>query len=172
MEIVTIALKGALAHEDSTGGKGVIRPGEVQRMTTGKGVYHSEFNNSETEEAHILQIWFIPDKTGYDPSYEQKEYDLNKANNSLLKLVSPKNGDGIVTINQDAKLYKSNLDKDKSLKYDISDGRGIYLFLVEGSLEVNNVALSAKDAAKISDEKEINITAKQDSSYILFDVSL
>lgn len=172
MEIVTIALDGELAHEDSTGGKDVIRPGEVQRMTAGKGVYHSEYNNSKEKPAHILQIWFIPDKAGYEPSYEQKKYDSSKAENDLLKLVSKKNGDGIVTINQDADLYLSKLDSGKNLKHTISEDRGVYLFLVDGKLKVNDTTIEPRDALKISEESEINISANEKSSFILFDVPL
>lgn len=172
MEIVTISLKGELAHEDSTGGKGVIRPGEVQRMTAGSGVYHSEFNNSDTEAAHILQIWFIPDKAGYEPSYEQKSYNSSDATNSLLKLVSGKEGDGIVTINQKADLYISNLNANHSIEHDISEERGVYLFLINGELEVNNIKISDRDALKVSDEPKIKINSTENSSFILFDVPL
>jgi len=172
MEIVTIALEGELAHEDSTGGKDVIRPGEVQRMTAGKGVKHSEFNNSDEKPAHILQIWFIPDKVGYEPSYEQKKYDQAKTKNSLLKLVSKKNGDGIVTINQDAELYKSDLENSVELNYNIAKEHGVYLFLINGKLSVNDVELNERDALKINNEKEITISAMDNSSFILFDVPL
>lgn len=172
MEIVTIVLEGELAHEDSTGGKDVIRPGEVQRMTAGKGVQHSEFNNSDDKPAHILQIWFIPDKAGYEPSYEQKKYDSGKAQNALLKLVSKKEGDGIVTINQDAELYLSHLENGKDINYHISEDRGVYLFLIEGKLNVNGGEINNRDALKISEENEITISAKTKSSFILFDVLL
>jgi len=172
MEIVTISLEGELAHEDSTGGKGVIHPGEVQRMTAGKGVDHSEFNNSKDKPAHILQIWFIPDKSGYEPSYEQKKYSQDDAKNSLLKLVSKKEGDGIVTINQDADLFISHLDKENTIKHKISGGRGVYLFLIDGSLKVNENEINSRDAVKVSEEKELTILSKGNSKFILFDVSL
>ncbi len=172
MEIVTIALEGELAHEDSTGGKDVIRPGEVQRMTAGKGVYHSEYNNSKDKPAHILQIWFIPDKPGYEPSYEQRKYNPAEAENALLKLVSKKNGDGVVTINQNADLFLSHLDKEKELQYNLFDERGIYIFLIEGKLSVNEAVLNPRDALKISDEKTITIRAEEKASFILFDVPL
>lgn len=172
MEIVTIALEGELAHEDSTGGSGVISPGEVQRMTAGKGVYHSEFNNSEDQSAHIMQIWFIPDKAGYEPSYEQKTYNKNETKNSLLKLVSKKDGDGIVTINQDAELYISNLEKDNTVTHNTKDDRGIYIYLPEGNLEVNGNEISKGDAIKIMDEEKVSIKSLDNSQFILFDVSL
>lgn len=172
MEIVTISLEGELAHEDSTGGKGVIRPGEVQRMTAGKGVYHSEFNNSNDKPAHILQIWFIPDKAGYEPSYEQKKYNQDDANNSLLKLVSKKEGDGIVTINQDADLFLSHLEKENTIKHKISEGRGVYLFLIDGLLKVIENEIKPRDAVKVSEENELTITAKNNARFILFDVRL
>ncbi len=172
MEIVTISLEGELAHEDSTGGKGVIRPGEVQRMTAGKGVYHSEFNNSDDNPAHILQIWFIPDKAGYEPSYEQKKYNQNDAKNSLLKLVSKKEGDGIVTINQDVDLFLSELEKDNTIKHKISEGRGVYLFLIDGLLNVIENEVNPRDAVKVSNENELTITAKSNARFILFDVFL
>ena len=172
MEIVTIALSGELAHEDSTGGKGVIRPGEVQRMTAGKGVYHSEFNNSDEIPAHILQIWFIPDQAGYEPSYEQKKYDDSKTKNNLLQLVSKKNGDGIVTINQDADLFISNLDEGNSISHSIATDRGVYLYLADGSIKVNDVEISSGDALKISNESEIQIKAKNNSSMVLFDIPI
>ncbi len=172
MEIITIALDGELTHEDSAGGRGVIRPGEVQRMTAGIGVYHSEFNNSQDKEAHILQIWFIPDKKGYEPSYEQKDYDINKTKNKLLKLVSKKDGDGIVNINQDAELYKSELETDSSINYDLSDQRGIYIYMIDGNLDVNGTHIQKGDALKIENENSIGIKAIENSSFILFDVSL
>lgn len=172
MEIVTIALEGELAHEDSIGSKGVIKPGEVQHMTAGKGVHHAEYNNSKDKPAHILQIWFIPDKPGYEPSYEQKKYDPAKAENVLLKLVSKKNGDGVVTINQNADLFLSHLDKEKQISYNLFDERGIYIFLIEGKLSVNEAVLSPRDALKISDEKTITIRAEEKASFILFDVPL
>lgn len=172
MEIVTIALEGELAHEDSTGSKGVIKPGEVQRMTAGKGVHHSEFNNSENEYAKILQIWLIPDKAGYEPSYEQKKYDPAKTENVLFKLVSKKNGDGVVTINQNADLFISHLDKEKQISYNLTTERGVYIFLIDGKLAVNGAKLNSRDALKISDEKEITLQAEEKSSFILFDVPL
>ena len=172
MEIVTIALRGALAHEDSTGGKGVIKPGEVQRMTAGKGVYHSEFNHSQSEEARILQIWFIPDKAGYEPSYEQTAYDREKAKNHLLKLVSKKDGDGVVTINQDAELYFSELSKGNSITHNTSEERGVYIYLIEGKLLIDQTELNNGDAVKITDEKNIEVTSSENSSFILFDVVL
>lgn len=172
MEIVTIALEGELAHEDSTGGKDVIRPGEVQRMTAGKGVYHSEYNNSKDKPAHIFQIWFIPDKPGYEPSYEQRKYNPDEAENALLKLVSKKNGGGVVTINQNADLFLSHLAKGKQLQYNLFDERGVYIFLIEGKLSVNEVVLNPRDALKISDEKSITIQAEEKASFILFDVPL
>ncbi len=172
MEIVTIALEGALAHEDSTGGKDVIRPGEVQRMTAGSGVYHSEFNNSDDEPAHILQIWFIPDKAGYEPSYEQRNYDKSKAVNNLYKLVSKKNGDGVVTINQDADLYISELDGGNALTYNIKSERGVYVYLFSGKLSINDNEFNKGDAAKIKEESDIKITAEENASFILFDVTL
>ena len=172
MEIVTIALDGELAHEDSTGGKDVIRPGEVQRMTAGKGVYHSEYNNSEEKPAHILQIWFIPDKAGYEPSYEQKKYNQAEVENSLLKLVSKKNGDGIVTINQNADLFLSKLDEGNEITHNIAEERGVYLFLINGKVTVNGTTIENRDALKISEESIIKIEAMENSSFILFDVPL
>lgn len=118
MEIVTIVLEGTVAHKDSTGGEGTITVNEIQRMTAGKGIQHSEFNPSDSEVLKLLQIWFIPNQQGLNPSYEQRKFSHEEKKNKLLKVVSGTKEEGIIFINQDAEIFLSDLDKGKEIKYD------------------------------------------------------
>lgn len=172
MEIVTIIIKGALEHQDSMGTKEVIRENEVQRMTAGSGIMHSEYNPSNTELVHLLQIWFIPNKRSLTPSYDQKKFSPELRKNKWLKIVDGENINGIISINQDAKIFLSDLQKGNELSYPASNGRGLYLYLIDGNIKINDMLLNTGDAVKISDEEELRVSAQQDSNLVLFDVNL
>jgi quercetin 2,3-dioxygenase len=171
MEIVTIILEGTVAHKDSSGGKGTITVNEVQRMTAGSGIYHSEFNDSDTEILKLLQIWFIPNTLGLTPSYEQKKFSHEMKKNKLLKVVSGNKEDGIIFINQDAEIFLSDLEPGIEIEFDLKKNRGAYLHLINGAVNVNGTALLSGDAVKIEEEKFV-IIADEESKIILFDMSM
>jgi len=172
MEIVTIVFEGAVAHNDSTGGKGLISANEIQRMTAGSGIMHSEFNASDTEVLKLIQIWFLPNKAGHKPSYEQKKFSTEEKVNKLLKVVSGEKSNGVIYINQDAEIYLSYLEKEKSISYKIKTGRGIYIHLFEGEISVNENQLISGDAVKIINEPELTIASFTNSKLILFDMNM
>lgn len=172
MEIVTVALAGQLHHEDNTGGKETLRPGEIQRMSAGTGILHSEVNNSETETANILQLWFMPNEQGLKPSYEQKSYDLNAKKNQLLPIVSNRlQSEQIAYIHQDLTIYLSDLDAGLSLEFSQPEGRKIYLFVIEGDLTLNKEhTLKKRDAARITDVTQLDIQSESGASFMLIDL--
>ena len=172
MEIVTIVLEGTVAHKDSTGGEGTITVNEIQRMTAGKGIQHSEFNPSDEEVLKLLQIWFIPYQQGLTPSYEQKKFSHEEKKNKWLKVVSGEKAEGIIFINQDAEIFLSDLDKGKEIKYEINKNRGAYLHLIEGAVKVNGISLLPGDAVKMEDEEKVLISASTDAKIILFDMAM
>lgn len=148
MEIITIVLEGAVAHRDSTGGEGVTRPGEVQVMTAGTGVTHSEHNPSPAERLHLLQIWILPDARGRTPRYDQKRFGTEARKNVLLPVVSGTGDDGTLIIHQDATLYLSDLDPGRSLSHALAPGRRAYLFVSQGAVEVKGHTLGPGDWSK------------------------
>jgi redox-sensitive bicupin YhaK (pirin superfamily) len=172
MEIVTIVYKGTVAHKDSTGGEGTISTNEIQRMTAGTGIYHSEFNASDSEILKLLQIWFIPNQRGLTPSYEQKKISHEEKKNKLVKVVSGKKEDGIIFINQDAEIYLADLDENGKLTYNSQKYRGVYIQVVKGILNVNGLQIQNGDAIKITGETNLDIAAEVDSQIVLFDVTL
>lgn len=171
MEIISYVLEGKLAHKDSMGTSSVIVPGDVQRMSAGTGVVHSEFNNSENDDVRFLQIWILPEEKNIKPSYAQKNFDRNtKLNN--LKLIVSKNGDEeSITINQDMNLYSSILETNKELNYEVPDNRYVWLHVTSGKVRVNNeFELGLGDAISVSNEKSLNIVAIDESEFLLFDL--
>ena len=170
MEIVTYILKGALEHKDSMGNTSVIRPGEVQRMSAGTGVTHSEFNSSKKESVHLLQIWIFPDQKGLKPGYEQKMFDAEGKRNHLRLIVSPNGAQGSVNIHQNAEIYDCQLEKGKSVSYDIKPERGAWIQVIQGEVKLGKETLKSGDGASIESEKSILLTASQDSEFLLFDV--
>ena len=172
MEIVTIIFEGTVAHKDSSGGEGTITVNEIQRMTAGKGILHSEFNASDTETLKLLQIWFIPTQQGLTPGYEQKKFSHEQKQNKLLKVVSGKKADGIIFINQDAEIFLSDLDAGIKLSYEVKEKRGVYIQLVEGTLNVNGNKIEKGDALKITDEKNLELTTEKNAKIVLFDIAL
>lgn len=172
MEIVTFVLKGQLQHKDSTGGEEVLRPGEIQRMTAGTGVLHSEINNSEDQETNSLQLWFLPEAKGLTPSYEQRAYNDQASKNALLPVVSGRiKEEGLTFMHQDMTIYMSRPDAGVSLTFNQEEGRRIYVFVMEGELVLNGEArLSWRDAARITDVTELTIEAAKDSHFMLMDL--
>ncbi len=172
MEIITYVLQGALEHRDSTGIHGVILAGEAQRMSAGTGIMHSESNHSKTEPVHLLQIWFLPDRRDLRPEYEQKSFSREQRTNVFLQITSVEGKNGGISIHQDARMSVSRLESNHSLKYHVSEGRGAYLYLIEGSVAINHTGLTGGDAAIIDTMEELTITAADDSEIALFDVPL
>lgn len=170
MEIVTIVTQGAVAHRDSSGGEGIIRVGEVQKMSAGKGIFHSEFNASDKEILKLYQIWIMPNQNGLKPAYEDIRYNVDEKKNKLLLVASNNHGDGVIFLNQDAKIYLADLDTNEILSYKTEKSRGIYIHVTNGSVEVAETKLSSGDAMKLSDIESLEIKATENAGFILFDV--
>jgi hypothetical protein len=170
MEIISYVLDGELAHRDSMGNGSVIRPGDVQRMSAGSGVRHSEFNHAQDRTTHFLQIWIEPNVTGIAPSYEEKRFSDADKQGRLRLVASPDGADGSVRIHQDARMYVSRLAPGQSLSAELAAGRLGYLHLVRGALTVNGQRLDGGDAAKLRDESRLAIGAVGDSELLLFDL--
>lgn len=171
MEIISYVLEGALEHEDSIGTNGVIEPGDVQRMSAGTGVRHSEYNGSKEEGVHFLQIWIIPDKTGYAPSYEQKNFSDADKRGKLRLVASPNGQSGSVTIHQDARLYAGLFDAGENATYELKPGRGAWIHVARGELTVNGEKLVAGDAAAIETSGTIAIAGTTGGEVLLFDLA-
>jgi len=171
MEIISYVLSGALAHKDSMGTGSVIRPGDVQRMSAGTGVTHSEFNASPTEVAHFLQIWLLPDSRGHAPSYEQKHFS-EAERQGRLKLVASKDGrEGSLTIHQDAALFAGLLAAGDRAAHQLASGRHAWLHVARGKIEVAGQELAAGDAGSFDEGGEIAIVAREPSEVLLFDLA-
>lgn len=170
MEIVSYVLEGALAHQDSMGNSGVIRPGDVQKMSAGTGVQHAEFNGSKTEPVHFLQIWILPERRGIAPGYEQKTFPEDAKRGHLRLIGSPDGREGSVTIQQDVELYASVLDAGGEIRRVLRNGRAAWLQVARGELELNGNRLSAGDGAAITDEAELAIAGGERSELLLFDL--
>lgn len=172
MEIVSVVLKGELQHQDSTGNREVIRYGEVQRMTAGTGIVHSEMNPSANETVNLLQLWFMPNEQGLQPSYEQIAYNLSAMKNRLLPVVSNKtHADKTAFIHQDLTLYLSELEAGQSLTFRQEAGRRIYLFVIEGELTLNGEQpLGKRDAARINGVEELSLQTAAGASFMLIDL--
>ncbi|MDQ3712779.1 MAG: pirin family protein [Acidobacteriota bacterium] len=172
MEIITFVMSGELAHKDSSGGSEVLRPHEVQRMTAGTGIRHSEFNPSPTEKVHLYQIWILPEANGLEPSYEQT-YFAPEDKKGKLKLVASRGGnDGSVKINQDVAVYSSILASGETVSHRLKENRHAWLQVFKGSLDLNGKTLSASDGAAISDEEILQIKSLEDETeFLLFDLN-
>lgn len=171
MEIITYVLEGALEHKDSLGTGSIIRPGEVQKMSAGTGVTHSEYNPSKTELVHLLQIWIVPDQKNLPPSYEQKTYSTAEKQNQLRLIASPEGRDGSVTVHQDVKLYASVLDAGKKVVHELSPNRHVWVQVAQGEITLNGLSLGAGDAAAISEENRVVVIANTASEILLFDLA-
>jgi len=171
MEIVTYVVAGALQHRDSLGNTSTIRPGDVQRMTAGTGVTHSEFNPSETEAVHLLQIWLFPESRGLPPGYEQRHFADDEKRGRLRLLASRDGADGSVVMHQDARLYAALLTTDEAVEYSFAAGRYGWLQVVRGAVEADGVRLSAGDGAAIGEQAGVRIAAIDEAEILLFDLA-
>jgi len=171
MEIISYVLEGALAHKDSMGTGSTIVPGDVQRMSAGRGVQHSEFNHARDSATHFLQIWIEPNVRGIAPSYEQKHFDAAAKRGRLRLVASPDGAEGSVTIHQDARLYSSLLDGAERATHALAAGRRAYVHVVRGRLTVNGTPLVAGDAAKLTGVAEIALEKGENAEALLFDLS-
>ena len=174
MEIITVVLEGSLEHKDSMGTGSVIRPGEVQKMSAGTGVRHSEFNHSKSEPVHLYQIWILPEKEGITPMYEQKAIPAEEKQGKLRLVASPSGGNGsnAVKLYQDAELFTAQLAKSDSVDYELNDKRYAWIQVARGAVNVNGQELKAGDGAAVSPEKKLQITGSADQSeLLLFDLA-
>jgi redox-sensitive bicupin YhaK (pirin superfamily) len=171
MEIVTYILSGAIAHKDSTGGGGVIRPGEIQRMSAGSGIVHAEFNASPTESCHLLQIWIMPSKAGIAPGYEQKTLDPDAMRNKLARIAAPEPRASEVRLVLDAEIWAAHLDAGVEVIHPLAQGRKAWLQVARGEVAVGDVVLAAGDAAAITDLAQITLKSNAESEVLLFDLA-
>lgn len=171
MEIVTYVLEGALKHRDNVGNRAVMRPGDVQRLTAGSGVTHSEFNASKKEEVHLLQIWILPDRLGLEPSYEQRTFTLEERSGVLKQVASGNPTDQALRVHQDVHLFASILSPGQRVIHHVAAGRYAWLQVVRGMAELNGVRLAAGDGARVVDERLLETTATTPVELLLFDLS-
>jgi redox-sensitive bicupin YhaK (pirin superfamily) len=170
MEIISYVLDGELAHKDSMGNGSVIRPGEVQRMSAGTGVAHSEHNPSRTHPVHFLQIWIVPDRRGHAPGYEQRAFPVVERQGRLRLVASPDGRDGSVSIHQDALLYVANLDGDQTAELALAPGRHAWVQVVRGEVSVGAERLVAGDGCAISDEPAVKLGQGRAAEVLVFDL--
>lgn len=171
MEIVSYVLAGALEHRDSMGNGSVIRPGDVQRMSAGTGVRHSEYNHSAEEPVHFLQIWLLPERQGIAPGYEQKSYGEEEKRGRLRLIASRDGRDGSVTVHQDASLYATLLEPGEAAEYELRPGRHAWVQAARGAVGVNGLRLNQSDGAAISDERRIRLVGVEPAEVLLFDLA-
>ncbi|MBC7534556.1 MAG: pirin family protein [Ferruginibacter sp.] len=173
MEIVTIPLSGALQHKDNTGGEGVIKAGDVQIMSAGTGVQHSEFNASKTEDATLFQVWIFPKKRNIKPRYDQRTFDVNERANQWQIVVSPNETDNALWINQDARFALTKLAAGKELTYQNAfKGNGVYLVVVTGSVEIDGKKFNKRDAVGISEADQFTVTAAEDAELMAIEIPM
>jgi redox-sensitive bicupin YhaK (pirin superfamily) len=170
MEIISYVLSGELAHKDSLGTGSVIRPGDVQRMSAGSGVRHSEFNSSATQGLHFLQIWIKPNVVGIEPSYEEKHFSNSDKQGRLRLIASPEGRDGSVLIHQDASLYAGRFDGEEHATLELKPGRRSYVHVARGEVRVNGVELGAGDALKVTDVPAVRIDGGRRAEVLVFDL--
>ncbi|RWX43614.1 hypothetical protein H206_02627 [Candidatus Electrothrix aarhusensis] len=169
MEIITIVLQGEITHEDSMGNKTVIRAGDVQRMSAGTGLTHSEYNLGK-EAVFFYQIWILPDTAGLEPTYAQKTYDASQWQNKLLPVASGQDIPEAVTFHTDATIYRCQLDLGEEVVHDCADGRCVFLYLTEGSLSVNGQEVTARDQVRVKTAEQLVIKGRELSDFVLIDV--
>ena len=171
MEILSYVVEGVLEHRDSSGGSGVLGPNELQRMTAGTGVSHSEYNPSKTNPTHFLQIWILPEREGLTPAYEQREFPVSERQERLRLIASRNGADGSVTIHQDARVYDAIISTGVDVTHTLSNQRHAWVQIIKGAIDVNGVALQAGDGAAISEEQSLRIAATKDAEILLFDLA-
>lgn len=170
MEIITYMLEGELAHKDSMGNGSIICPGEVQRMSAGTGVSHSEYNPSQINPAHLLQIWIIPERGGLPPSYEQRRFDPREMRGQLRLIVSPNGEADSIKLHQDVRLHAGQFDGNEAAGHQFQKGRRGYVQVAQGSLAVNGTPLHTGDGAQLVDEKEVHLSDGNNAEVLLFDL--
>jgi redox-sensitive bicupin YhaK (pirin superfamily) len=171
MEIITYILSGTLEHRDSMGNGSLIRPGDVQRMTAGSGVSHSEFNPSNSESVHLLQIWIHPERRNLSPGYEQKTFSEDERQGRFRLIVSPDGIDGAVKINQNASVYAGILNADQRIEYTLANGRYAWLQVARGTVKLNETELKQGDGAAATAENSLSIIAHDQAELLLFDLA-
>ena len=175
MEIISIPLKGALSHKDNMGNKRAIEVGEVQVMSAGTGLTHSEFNDSKTDAVNFLQLWIIPEEMNVEPNYEQREFPSEAKKNALLTVVAPKDkleGDAL-PISQQAYIYRTSLDANKSIDVSLkSEKNGLYVFVVDGEVEVDGNSLSKRDAIGVYDTNAVSLKSRKNSELVIIEVPM
>jgi len=170
MEIISYVLSGALAHKDSMGNGSTIRPGDVQRMSAGRGVQHSEFNASNSEPVHFLQIWIMPNERGIEPGYEERHFSAQERRGRLRLIASPDRADGSVLIHQDARVYAGLFDADESARLAIAPGGRVYVHVARGQINADGVALASGDALKLTDTKALVLQDAHQAEVLVFDL--
>lgn len=172
MEIVTYVIDGQLEHQDNQGNRGVIQPGEIQRMTAGTGILHSEHNHSTQKPLRLVQLWIFANKRSLEPSWEQKQFEKGQRQDRLLPVIVPENASdgGALHIHQDASIYVSSLSKGAQVEHALAPGRKAYLFVIEGDANVNGNKMTTRDAARIESERKIEISASAPAELILLDL--
>lgn len=170
MEIVTYVLQGSLAHKDSTGGVGFIRPGEVQRMTAGTGIAHSEFNASETDVTKLLQMWVLPERAGLTPSYEQKQFSTEERTGKLLPIASGQDRAGAVKVHQDVTFYVARWRAGDTVAHNFTGQRRAFLYVIDGTLNIKGESFNTGDQARLVNESTLALEATSDSEIILIDL--
>jgi redox-sensitive bicupin YhaK (pirin superfamily) len=170
MEIVTYPISGAIEHSDSMGNGTVISAGEVQRMTAGSGVQHSEFNHSQTDELHLLQIWLFPEENDLEPGYEQEMFSREDKLDQLRLIASRDGRDGSVTVHQKVDLYASILQPDSEIEHTIADSRKVFVQIISGIVTVNGQSASAGDGVQVSDESKLIISSDAEAEFLVFDM--
>lgn len=171
MEILSYVLEGALRHEDSLGTGSTIRPGELQRMSAGTGVRHSEYNASRTEPVHFLQIWILPERDGGEPGYEQKSFPPEERRNALILAAAPGGVEGAVTLRQDARLYLARLDAGRGVEHALAPGRGAWLQVARGLIALDGTEMREGDGAAVTDQPRLAVEALTDAEILLFDLA-
>ncbi len=173
MEIVTIPLTGALQHKDSTGGNGIIKAGDIQIMSAGTGVQHSEFNASSTDPVTLFQVWVFPKERNIKPRYDQKAFDINDRQNKWQTVVSPIDSDNALWINQDARFSLTDLDAGKEISYSTAlKGNGVFLVVINGSVQVDGQQLNKRDALGISETDNFTIKATEDAELLAIEIPM
>jgi redox-sensitive bicupin YhaK (pirin superfamily) len=170
MEILSYVLEGALEHKDSSGGGGVIRPGEIQFMRAGSGVQHSEYNHSKSEPVHFLQIWIVPDKQGLKPAYGQQAFDADAAKRSFVLLASKEGRNGTIQVQQDVDVWVTLLGKDERRELPLAPGRGAWIHAARGSVDVNGTLLREGDGAAVSGEDRLRFLGQGPGEVLVFDL--
>ena len=170
MEIISYVLSGELAHKDSMGNGSTIRPGQVQRMSAGTGILHSEFNPSRSEPVHFLQIWIQPNRRGIEPSYEEKTFSAEQKRGRLRIIASPDRAEGSVLIHQDARVYAGLFDGGEAATLNVQPGRRVYVHVARGSVVANGAALGGGDALKLTDAETLVLTGGRQAEVLVFDL--